>query len=245
MVLNPLSFQFPGVPRVHCLFFLKTQADAFAGNLSYEVGDDPARVTAVRAEVCAAFASAGLERIVCAHQVHGDTLLFEPSWVSDGTSALPEADGLASGEAHLGLLIKTADCQPLLLTDTSGTAICALHIGWRANRCGFIQTAVQRFCAHYGLRACDLLAVRGPSLSPLRAEFVNFAREWGDAFRPWYDTSQKTMDLWGLTRAQLAEAGLPERNIFGIDLCTMSNATCASYRRDRTCGRLGGLIWLA
>lgn len=81
---------------------------------------------------------------------------------------------------------------------------------------------VARFCAQYGLKPGDLMAVRGPSLGPEKAEFVNFEQEWSAEFRPWFDPSSRTMDLWGLTRAQLLKAGLSARHIYSLDCCTFS-----------------------
>ena len=87
--------------------------------------------------------------------------------------------------------------------------------------------------------------MRGPSLGPARAEFVNFEREWSDGFRPWFDPATRTMDLWGLTRRQLQRAGLPERQIYGLDLCTASNnGQFFSYRREKRSGRQASLIWI-
>ena len=51
------------------------------------------------------------------------------------------------------------------------------------------------------------------------------------------------MDLWGLTRRQLQQAGLPERQIYGLDLCTASNnGQFFSYRREKRSGRQASLI---
>ena len=53
------------------------------------------------------------------------------------------------------------------------------------------------------------------------------------------------MDLWGLTRRQLQRAGLPERQIYGLDLCTASNnGQFFSYRREKRSGRQASLIWI-
>ncbi|MBQ7457118.1 MAG: laccase domain-containing protein [Desulfovibrio sp.] len=244
MHLTTLAFQFPTLPHIHCCFTLKqpVEGDVFGfGNLSYDVSDDPKRVDAARACLLAQEKAHGLKALVEVHQVHGESLLFDPV----GDCATQCADGLATREAGLGLLIKTADCQAILFTDRVGSCLMALHVGWRANRSGFIKKAVLALTQRYGVQPKDLLAVRGPSLSPLNAEFVHFDQEWGASFAPWFDPATKTMDLWGLTRAQLVDAGLLPRHIFGIDLCTMGNPHCYSYRREKQCGRQGGIIWRA
>lgn len=73
--------------------------------------------------------------------MHGDTLVFEPDAVSWEAQPTADGDGLATSRPGLGLLIKTADCQPVLLAHRSGRHIAALHAGWRGNRCNFPGTA--------------------------------------------------------------------------------------------------------
>lgn len=255
MSLNDIFFHFPGLAHIHCVFPLRDcdlpqDSDACAGgNLSFEVNDEPQRVRCMRNRLLNRYKAFGLQRLCDAHQVHGSELVFldqqslGQDTLVDAQLAATAADGLATGHAGLGLFIKTADCQPVLICDNTGRFLLALHVGWRGNAANFIAKAIASFCRHYALQAKDLLAVRGPSLGPDKAEFVNFQREWPDSFSPWFDAQSRTMDLWGLTRHQLTQAGLNPRHIFGLDLCTASNSQCFSYRRDKVCGRQGGIIW--
>ena len=74
----------------------------------------------------------------------------------------------------------------------------------------------------------------------------NFDTEWGAEFADWFDRSQKTMNLWELTRSQLQEAGLRHDRIFGLDLCTWSlPERFFSFRRERVCGRQASVIWIS
>lgn len=51
------------------------------------------------------------------------------SWEAQPTA---DGDGLATSRPGLGLLIKTADCQPVLLAHRSGRHIAALHAAGEA-----------------------------------------------------------------------------------------------------------------
>lgn len=219
--------------------------NVFAGNISFNVGDDAAKVCANRQKLQALLRSYGLDSWAELQQVHGDAIIFEPESVACAAEPQLEGDGMATMQPGLGLLVKTADCQPVLLAHREGRHVAALHVGWRGNRCNFPASAVARFCERYNLLPADLMAVRGPSLGPARAEFINFEREWGAEFRPWFDPISKTMDLWGLTRSQLQAAGLPARQICGLDVCTMTNHDrFFSYRQSRQTGRQASLIWM-
>jgi len=104
---------------------------------------------------------------------------------------------------------------------------------------------VQAFCRHFGFSHLELFAVRGPSLGPARAEFVNAAHEWPAPFLAWFNKETKTMDLWGLTNAQLQKAGLLPERIYGINLCTLDNQeTFFSHRANSESGRQASLIWI-
>ncbi|HIU18299.1 MAG TPA: laccase domain-containing protein [Candidatus Avidesulfovibrio excrementigallinarum] len=242
MAAGLIPFVFPGVPGVRCAFQTRiggvSPAPWDSGNVGDNVGDDPARVAANKQ---ALRETLGLEGMVALNQVHGTVMHFDP----DNTDATPEGDGLATTRPGLGLLIRTADCQPVLLAHAGGRHVAALHVGWRGNRLHFPELAVEAFCRRYDLLPKDLYAVRGPSLGPSCAEFVNFDDEWGEAFEPWHDASRKTMDLWRLTADQFRAAGVPAAHCFGLDLCTyLLPELFFSYRRSGQTGRQGSVIWI-
>ncbi|MDR1776295.1 MAG: polyphenol oxidase family protein [Desulfovibrio sp.] len=244
-----IFFTFPGLPTVGCAFQTRVGGMSIGpygrGNIAWNVGDNPDHVAANRASLDDILRSRGVGATAELEQVHGDILLFDPDETPGNAAPSVKGDGMATQRRGLGLLIRTADCQPLLLAHKGGRHIAALHVGWRGNRCAFPVSGVRRFCEKYGIKPADLLAVRGPSLSPARAEFVHFDREWGPEFRPWFDPATRTMNLWGLVKAQLLEAGLRERDIYGLDLCTAENSELFfSYRAEKVCGRQANLIWI-
>ena len=246
MALTWIDFAFPGVPGVRCVFQTRQSGNSCGawscGNISLEVGDDPASAISNRRQIAP---DLGLTEWAELKQVHGDRIAFEPVPQAPDTAPVDEGDGLATARAGLGLVIKTADCQPVLIAHRLGHHVAALHVGWRGNRIGFIASGIRAFCHRYGLAPRDLLAVRGPSLGPALSEFVNFEGEWGDDFRHWFNQRDRTMNLWGLTRTQLEAAGLASENIFSLDLCTHSLVdSFFSYRRERTTGRQASVIWI-
>ena len=247
MVLNYIFFSFPAVPGVRCAFQTRTAgmgAGAYArGNISLVVGDEAEATATNRAALAS---DLGLDGVLELSQVHGDRLLFEAdsaALLQPRTAPALEGDGLADSRPGLGLLIKTADCQPLFFAHESGRYIAGLHVGWRGNRINFPASALRLFCDRYGCKPHEVLAVRGPSLGPGAAEFVNFEQEWGADYAPWFDRARRCMDLWRLTRSQLEAAGMAAERIFALDLCTASLPLFFSYRRDRVTGRQANLVW--
>lgn len=256
--LGLIRFRFPGLPGaglpgVSCAFTTRRGGESsgpyHGGNLSFDVGDAPAAVAANRRALARALSLSAFCEL---KQVHGDALRLDPApadlMAFCSGPAATEGDALATATPGAALCIKTADCQPILIAHREGRFVAALHAGWRGNVLGLPQSAIARLCDHYAARPADLLAVRGPSLGPQAAQFTNFEAEFGPAFRPFYHPDTQTVDLWSLTRHQLQSAGLPASQIFGLDLCTLSNPDdFFSYRATsagRATGRQMSLIWL-
>ena len=235
-----IYFQFPGIENVGCAFTRKTSRDGGCDNLSARAGESPAVIASRREQLKNEL---GFDNWLEVGQIHGTDMVFHPQDFPQQDPP-PQADALATNNKSTGLVIKVADCQPVLLAHRSGTYIAALHVGWRANRANALKLWISRFCNRYGLTPEDLVALRGPSLSPLKSEFVNFDQEWGSEFASYFNEQERTMNLWELTRNQLNRAGIPREQIFCLDLCTYTlQGMFFSYRRDQTMYRQSGLIW--
>ena len=241
MPFDLIPFRFPGVPRVRCAFGTR-----LLGNLSLDLAG-AGQADRDRREALPGIL--GVEAFAEAHQVHGVRTLFEPAPQAPNQAAVMDADGLATSRPGLALMIKTADCQPILLAHQGGRFVAALHSGWKGNRQEYPIVAVEECCEHYGVDPSELWAVRGPSLGPSASEFIHFDSEWGEDFLDWYDAQRRTMDLWSLARYQLSRAGIPDGQILSLDLCTFENSDVFfSYRHARKCGsvdgRQGSFIWM-
>ncbi|MGN1038463.1 MAG: polyphenol oxidase family protein [Mailhella sp.] len=241
MLPSMISFRFPGIAHVACLFTTRT-----FGSVSLAEGEPDIPTVARRRELASLPGAEGFSEV---HQVHGIRTVFEPEIQSPALRPAEQADGMATSRPGTALMIKTADCQPILIAHESGSYIMAIHSGWRGSRQNYPFLAVGEFCEHYRLNPKQLWAVRGPSLGPLASEFIHFSQEWGDEFLPWYDEARQTVDLWRLTRHQLEKAGLMPGKILGLDMCTFNNAdSFYSYRHFRKAGsedgRQGSLIWI-
>ncbi len=239
-----LPFAFPGLDAVGCVFTTRPRenprASATAGNLSLGFGDPDQDVLQRRQ---ALKQELGFQAWTSVRQVHGTDMVFQPGDVQEGER--PQADALATDRPGQALAISVADCQPLMLAHEAGGHVAGLHVGWRGNRAQAPVLWVRSFCDRYGLDPAEIMAVRGPSLSPACSEFVNFDAEWGPQFENYLDRTSMTVDLWRMTRDQLLAAGLLPGRIFSLDLCTFSlPAMFHSYRRNRSCGRQAALIWI-
>ncbi|MBT8763945.1 laccase domain-containing protein [Desulfohalobiaceae bacterium Ax17] len=239
-----IKFSFPGLKNIICVFGTRlggqSQGPYMANNISLEVGDEQKNVLVNRQKLKH---DLGFSKWIELKQVHGTDIHFDLEEESL-LEIQQEGDGLATQKPSTGLVIKTADCQPIFLAHKSGRFIAALHCGWRGNRADFPIIGVQKFCSRYNLQPAEVLAVRGPSLGPCCAEFQNFDEHWPQKFAPYFNSESQCMNLWALTRDQLQKAGIKAENIFSLDLCTKClEQLFFSYRRERTCGRQANIIF--
>lgn len=258
MSVNFIPFVFPGVKNVRCAFQTRTggfsqnrdnmpfagdQGFFAGGNISFAVGDHPEHVQANREDLRRTL---GLDTLMDTKQVHGVTTIFEPD---PSTAALHDepsvkADGMSTSRPGMGLMVKSADCQPILIAHESGRFVAGLHAGWQGNRQNYPGVAVGELCKYYQVEPRSLFAVRGPSLGPSAAEFIHFDTEWGPDFARWYAERERTVNLWMLAKDQLLAAGLLPERLFSLDLCTFSLGLFYSFRRNKITGRQGSVIWI-
>lgn len=231
-----IPFRFPGVSGVECYF-----TTGVYGNISLDAGlagEEDKHRRMVLSELL------GFAAWTEMRQIHSDILKVNPDATPFDASSAFEGDGCCTDRPGQAMLSKAADCQQILFAHVSGKYVAALHVGWKGNAVNFPASGLRNFCAAYGIRPEDVLAVRGPSLGPKAAEFINFEQEWPAEAAKWFDRSNRCMDLWRMTKEQLIEAGLKPENIFGLDLCTYSLPELLFSFRRGSIGRQGALIFI-
>jgi YfiH family protein len=75
-----------------------------------------------------------------------------------------EGDALMTDVPGLLLVIRTADCLPVLLVDEANRAVAAVHCGWRGTEKRILEKAVKAMSGAYGSKPGDMLAALGPCI---------------------------------------------------------------------------------
>jgi YfiH family protein len=177
-------------------------------------------------------------------QIHGATVVdAAEAW---GT---PEADASVTTRRGVVCAIQTADCLPVLLSDTAGQVVGAAHAGWRGLAGGILENTVARM---RDAGAGEILAWLGPAIGPrqfevgeeVRDAFAALDAATRTAFQPVVGQAGKYLaDIYQLARFALARAGVTR--VFGGDFCTVTDERrFYSYRRNRITGRMASLIWI-
>lgn len=107
------------------------------------------------------------QQVYSASQVHGKIVAY-----ADGSQGADFAlgryfestDGLTTDQAGLVLMIKFADCTPILFYDPVKQAIAMVHSGWRSTVQKISHVAIQEMQNRYQSRLEDLMVYVGPSI---------------------------------------------------------------------------------
>ena len=193
-------------------------------NASFAVRDDPEKVRANR-QLMARAVGWDPEQFVSAGQVHGRQAVAVGRRNLGGPD-LAGTDALVTDEPGVLLLLKFADCVPVILWDPVRRVVGLAHAGWKGTVLGTPAAALQLMVGKYGSRPSDVLAGIGPSIGPccyeVGPEVVAAAeREFagGDVLQPG-PRGKIHFDLWGANAETLMRAGVPEENIATAGICT-------------------------
>lgn len=203
-------------------------------NLALDGGDDPTAVAENLRRVVAKFNDGGPFHDM--RQVHGADVVLAGS---GGTR--PACDGLVTTALGEALLVRVADCVPVLLADPEAGVIGAAHAGRKGLVAGVVPETIDRMRA---LGATELVAWVGPHIcggcyevpAELREEVCSVVPE-ARAETTWGTPS---VDLGAGVKAQLATAGV---EVVDASRCTLEHDDLYSHRRDGAgAGRFAGLI---
>ncbi|MGW0005559.1 peptidoglycan editing factor PgeF [Nocardia grenadensis] len=210
-------------------------------NLGDHVGDDPAAVRRNRARLAATLGLPA-DHVIWMEQIHGRTVA-----TVDGprTEPFPGTDALVTARPGLALVVLSADCVPLLLSDEEAGVVAAVHAGRVGARIGIVPRALEAMVAA-GARLDRIGALLGPAASGRQYEVPAEMRADVEAHLPGSATTTVRgtpgLDLRAGIRRQLTAAGVAA--VAEDPRCTIEDTTLFSHRRGAPTGRLGSVIWM-
>jgi YfiH family protein len=172
-------------------------------------------------------------------QVHGASVDMVDDRHASGS--LPEADGMVATDPSTILLVRVADCAPVLLADGEVGVVAAAHAGRPGMVAGVVPETVRamrrrgarRITAWIGPRVCgacyEVPAAMRAEVGALVPEAVA-TTSWGTP----------SLDIAAGVRAQLEALDV---TVVDVATCTRESMDLYSYRRDgKNAGRFAGLI---
>ena len=134
-----------------------SKAPFATNNLALHVEDNSENVLQNRMQLTDKYK---LKRIQWLDQIHGVRVIEVTADAPSKDHNEPSADAMFTMHPRIGLGILTADCLPVMLTDTRGTLVAAAHAGWRGLCAGILNKLVEAL----PVTASQLQAFIGPAI---------------------------------------------------------------------------------
>ena len=218
-------------------------------NLGGTVGDDPVRVQKNKDILLGAigYSSKQLSQV---HQVHSAKVEIVTG-PDNNKSGLPQADAMITNIPGILLLMRFADCVPILFYDPVNKAAGIAHAGWQGTVKEVAFAVVNEMKKQYGTNPSDLIAGIGPSIGPdhyqigidvIDAVKDTYGNNWDQVLTPGPD--EVKFNLWKANEITLRKAGVNDIETAGI--CTFcSVAEWFSHRGENgKTGRFAAVIGL-
>jgi len=149
--------------------------------------------------------SINADDVVSAEQVHGNKSAFVTK--NELGQRIPGVDALITSEKKVPLVIRTADCAPILIHDQKKNILALVHAGRKGTELEITAKTIEKM----GSDPKDLKVTIGPCI----------------------DKCCYPTDIRKLNLEQLAKVGVPEENIEVNSDCTCCNKDkYYSYRGD-------------
>jgi YfiH family protein len=218
-------------------------------NLGSTVGDDLERVHQNRILALTAL-DKDPESVFDVWQVHGiDVAVAEAPRPHNNPH--PQADILLTDRRGVTLMMRFADCVPVLLHDPVRQVIGLAHAGWMGTVRGAVSAAVKAMDDRFGSSPLDIQVAIGPSIGPDHYQIgPDVAMQVRQVFGPQadkflaYRDGSIFFDLWKANTWQLEQAGVRQIELAG--LCTACHTEdWFSHRAEKgQTGRFGVSIAL-
>jgi len=165
-----------------------------------------------------------------------------------------EGDAMLTKHPGIFLIIKTADCLPILIVDELNKVIASVHCGWKSTCKRIIKKVIRKMEDCYGSTASSLLIAMGPCIG---RECYEVGEDVLDRFKKEclstkvflnspLQNGKYLLDLRGANYCQMIEIGVKEKNIFSVELCSHCEKYLLSYRRDKnSAGRMLNFIGIS
>jgi polyphenol oxidase len=165
-ILGVSSSLLSRVPHVSHRFFGRVGGTSpfpwAALNTGFRLGDLDARVAENLARVRFQV-GVGPRALFTSQQVHGEEIIHVDDMTQEEASS-KQADALITSTRDRAVGVRTADCAPILCAVDDGSAVAAIHAGWRGAVSMLIPSTIRQLCERASVPASRVVACVGPCI---------------------------------------------------------------------------------
>ena len=180
-------------------------------------------------------------------QVHGTDVVVLDQLSHSNTFREQAGDALVTDQLNIALVVRTADCVPILIADVKRRVIAAIHAGWRGTLAGVVSKTLSVLRTQFGAQPETLRVAIGPSIgaccyevdTPVIQLLRDTVSSWTECVEK-VEANKAMLNLKKVIASQVAMFGVSETHLTQADLCTRCRPDLFySYRRE---GRVEGTM---
>ncbi len=189
------------------------------------------------------------DRFVMADQTHStEVRVIEEADFGSGflahKAAIPIVDGFVTDLSNVFIVIKGADCTPILVYSKSKNIVGGCHSGREGTKNGIVKEVISKMLEVYGASLDDLIVMVGPAISgenyqvseEIYNDFINITG---------LEQSYRKIDMQKVIFRDVLEMGIKRENVQLDSVCTYADSRYFSYRRDKSKDRQLAIIGIS
>lgn len=165
-------------------------------------------------------------KIVTMDQIHSANIGYSASHEPGLIEKIEDVDGVLTHRNETALVVRTADCLPIIFADQKIGLIGISHQGWRGSLKKLQVKMVEDFVEH-GSKKENIVAVLGPSINDCCYDidddrYYEFLEEFDIYAKSIFHMKKGRwhLNLARLNYLLLKDSGIPEQNIDHFPFCT-------------------------
>jgi polyphenol oxidase len=174
--------------------------------------------------------------IIMLQQVHGNDI----AEINDHPGIVKPwhytADAMVTSKQKICLVIRTADCVPVIIADPVGGLLGVAHSGWRGCRLDITGKLVDFMVQHGGCRPENMVAAILPAIGPQSYEVGPDVARY---FSGYVETkgADLFLNLWKIIEDSLLEREFTPSSIISTGICTLEESKHFFSHRGGDSGR--------
>jgi polyphenol oxidase len=192
-----------------------------------------------------------VEQLYEMEQVHGSKIIVLTKANIDRFKSriVAKTDALITNLSDVYLMVKTADCFPVLMYDEKNKVVAAVHAGWRGTVEKVFLEVLLKLITEFNTQAKDLKIAIGPGIKPCcfkhQSLIQNKLPEWKQFIKK-QTNGWLSLNINGFIIEKLLLYGVKKDNINNINFCTSCEPNLFSHfkalRKKEKPGRMGSII---
>lgn len=187
-------------------------------------------------------------------QIHSGIVMEITEQSTPQTTNSIQADAMITAIPNRALIIRTADCLPVIAISSNPKAVGIAHAGWRGICAGVLQNMLKVMRDAYNIESTSLQIIFGPAIRQVSYQVGEevieaYLKAYPDDHSCYHADSVAGKYRFSLQKAaihQLTLVGVRTDNIHDLEIDTAKHVElCYSYRREgQNAGRMLSMVWM-